>query len=59
MLIFQYSHPYKTNIKELKIINTRISNKRGIRNKSIKMFPKKLMRNLNPKKGIIISVINE
>ena len=30
-----------------------------MRNKRIRMLPKKLIRNLNPKIGIMISVINE
>ena len=38
---------------------SKINNRRGIKNKSIKIFPTKLMKNLNPKIGITISMINE
>ena len=35
------------------------NNRRGIKNKSSKIFPIKLMKKFNPKIGITISIINE
>ena len=47
------------DLYELKPINTKTNNKRGIRNKRSRIFPTKLMKKLNPKIGIMISMINE
>ena len=47
------------DLYELKPINTKTNNKRGIRNKSSRIFPTKLIKKFNPKIGIMISKINE
>ena len=55
----QLLHVLILDLKELKPINTKTNNRRGIKNKRIRMFPTKLMKKLNPKIGIMISMINE
>ena len=47
------------DLYELKPIKTKTNNKRGIKNKRSRIFPTKLMKKLNPKIGITISMINE
>ena len=46
-------------LNELKPINTKTNNKRGIKNKSNRIFPTKLIKKLNPKIGKIIIMINK
>ena len=46
----QLLHLLKFDLKELKPNNPIRNNKRGIRNKSRKILPKKLIKNLNPNK---------
>ena len=58
-IVPQLLHVFIVGLKELKPIKTRVSNKRGIRNKSNKMLPRKLMKKLNPKIAITINIINE
>ena len=55
----QLLHVLILDLYELKPINTKSNNKRGISNKSISMFPNKLNKKLIPKIGITISMINE
>ena len=55
----QLPHVLILDLYELKPINTKTNNRRGIKNKSISIFPTKLMKKLNPKIGITISMINE
>ena len=55
----QLLHVLILDLYELKPINTKTNNKRGIRNKSNRIFPIKLMKKLNPKIGIMMSMINE
>jgi hypothetical protein len=45
--------------KKLKPISANTNNKSGIKNKSIRILPKRLMKKLIPKIGITISMINE
>ena len=52
-------HALNFNLKELNPIKTKSNNKIGIRNRIIRMLPKKLIKKLIPKIGIIISAINE
>ena len=47
------------DLKELKPINIKANNRRGIKNKRSRIFPIKLMKKFNPKIGITISIINE
>ena len=47
------------DLYELKPINTKTNNRRGIKNKRRRIFPTKLIKKLNPKIGIMISMINE
>tara|TARA_B100001989_G_C24101040_1_gene251742 strand:+ start:185 stop:412 length:228 start_codon:yes stop_codon:yes gene_type:complete len=47
------------DLYELKPINTKIINKRGINNKSIKIFPNKLKKKFIPKNGINKSIIRK
>ena len=55
----QFLHEFIFDLKELKPKNTKSNNKSGIRNKSNKILPRKLMKKFIPKKGKIISIINE
>ena len=55
----QVLHLLIFDLYELKPINTKTNNKRGIKNKRSRIFPIKLMKKLNPKIGITISNINE
>ena len=55
----QLLHLLILDLKEFKPINTKINNRRGIKNKRSRIFPTKLMKKLNPKIGITISMINE
>ena len=54
----QLLHILILDLYELKPINTKTNNKRGIKNKRSRIFPTKLMKKLNPKIGITISMIN-
>ena len=47
----QLLHVLIFDLKELKPIKNNINNKIGIRNKSNMTFPRKLIKNLNPKIG--------
>ena len=40
-------------------MNTKANNRRVIKSKRSRIFPTKLMKKLNPKIGIMISMINE
>ena len=53
----QLLHVLICDLYELKPINTRSNNKIGIRNRSRKIFPRKLNKKLIPKTGIIINTI--
>ena len=55
----QLLHILILDLKELKPINVKTNNRRGIKNKRSRIFPTKLMKKLNPKIGITISMINE
>ena len=55
----QLLHVLILDLYELKPININSNNKRGIKNKRSRIFPTKLMKKLNPKIGITISMINE
>tara|TARA_B100001027_G_scaffold95037_1_gene65241 strand:- start:102 stop:305 length:204 start_codon:yes stop_codon:yes gene_type:complete len=55
----QLLHVLILDLYELKPIKTKTNNKRGIRNKSSRIFPTKLMKKLNPKIGITIRIIIE
>jgi len=55
----QLLHVLILDLYELKPINNKINNSRGIKNKRSKIFPTKLMKKLNPKNGITKSMINE
>ena len=46
------------DLKELKTRTPIINKKRGIRSNNSRIFPIKLMKKLNPKIGITISIIN-
>jgi len=48
----------KHDPKKILIIDNSIFPKRGIKNKRSRIFPTKLMKKLNPKIGITISMIN-
>ena len=54
----QLPHVLILDLYELKPINTKTNNRRGIKNKRRRIFPTKLMKKLNPKIGITISKIN-
>ena len=54
----QLLHVLILDLKELKPINVKTNNRRGIKNKSSRIFPIKLMKKFNPKIGITISMIN-
>ena len=55
----QLLHVLIFDLYELKPINTKTNNRRGIKKKRSRIFPTKLMKKLNPKIGIMISTINE
>ena len=55
----QLLHVLILDLYELKPINTKKNNRRGIKNKISRIFPTKLMKKLNPKIGITMSKINE
>jgi len=55
----QLLHVLILDLNELKPINTKTNNKRGIKNKRSRIFPTKLMKKLIPKNGIRKSMINE
>ena len=55
----QLLHVLILDLKELKPINIKAINRRGIKNKRSRIFPIKLMKKLNPKIGIAINMINE
>ena len=55
----QLLHVLILDLKELKPINIKANNRRGIKNKISRIFPTKLMKKLNPKIGITITIINE
>ena len=55
----QLLHVLSFDLKELKPINTKINNRRGIKSNRSKILPRKLMKKLNPKIGITKSMINE
>ena len=55
----QLLHLLILDLYELKTIKTKTNNKRGIRNKRRRIFPIKLIKKLNPKIGITMSMINE
>ena len=55
----QLLHVLIFDLYELKNIKTKINNKTGIRIKSSRMFPRKLIKKLNPKIGITTNVIND
>ena len=55
----QLLHVLILDLKELKPINVKTNNRRGIKNKRSRIFPIKLMKKFNPKIGITISIINE
>ena len=55
----QLLHVLILDLKELKPINIKANNRRGIKNNRSSIFPTKLMKKLNPKIGITISMINE
>jgi len=55
----QLLHVLILDLYELKPIYTKTNSRRGIKNKRSKIFPTKLMKKLNPKIGIKISMINE
>ena len=55
----QLLHVLILDLKELKPINIKTNNRRGIKNKRSRIFPIKLMKKFNPKIGITISIINE
>ena len=55
----QLLHVLILDLKELKPINTKTNNRRGIKNKRSRIFPTKLIKKLNPKIGTMISRINE
>ena len=54
----QLLHILIFDLKELKPINAKTNNKRGIKTKSSIIFPRRLMKKLIPKNGIIIKMIN-
>ena len=55
----QLLHVLNFDLNELNPIKTKSNNKRGIRNNRSRMLPRKLIKKLNPKIGITISIINE
>ena len=55
----QLLHVLILDLKELKPINIKANNIRGIKNKRSRIFPIKLIKKFNPKIGITISIINE
>ena len=55
----QLLHVLILDLKELKPKNTKTNNRRGIKNKRSRIFPTELMKKLNPKIGITISMNNE
>jgi len=55
----QLLHVLIFDLKELKPINTKINNRRGIKINRSKILPRKLMKKFIPKIGITISIINE
>ena len=55
----QLLHVLILDLKELKPINVKTNNRRGIKNKSSRILPIKLMKKFNPKIGITISIINK
>ena len=55
----QLLHVLILDLYELKPINTKTNNRRGIKNKRSRIFPIKLTKKLIPKIGIKISKINE
>ena len=55
----QLLHLLILDLKEFKPINTKINNRRGIKNKRRRIFPTKLMKKLNPKIGTSIKKIKE
>ena len=58
LLIFDLYELKPTKIK-ITINRGNRNNRRGIKNKRSRIFPTKLMKKLNPKIGITISMINE
>ena len=52
----QLLHEFIFELRELKPTNASINNKMGIRNKSSKILPKKLIKKLTPKIEIKISM---
>ena len=64
LLIPKVTVPHRLQVftfdfKELKLINAIKNIKRGIKNKSNKIFPMKLIKNLKPKMGITIKKIKK
>tara|TARA_A100001035_G_C27334049_1_gene299757 strand:+ start:137 stop:373 length:237 start_codon:yes stop_codon:yes gene_type:complete len=55
----QLLHVLIFDLYELKTIKTKINNKIGIKIKSSRMFPRKLIKKLNPKIGITTNVIKD
>ena len=55
----QLLHVLILDLKELKPINTKIINSKGIKNNRSRILPRKLIKKFIPNIGITISVINE
>ena len=55
----QLLHVLNFDLYDLNPINVKSNNKRGTKNKRIIILPRKLIKNLIPKIGIIINMTNE